>query len=163
MWPAVGLRLKLGLYIILFVSAVLALVGYLRVSAEREIYVEEMKRRGVTLLRSFAIPCTVAMANNDTPTLDNYVVQFADGRVPILAGVGGNDTRNVIWLSGRAAGAGVDGLLVVAPYYNKPTQAGMLAHFRAVADAAAKPVGAATVSHASAAPTSSCWARVSVP
>lgn len=73
-----GLRAKLGLYVVLFVGAVLALVGYLRASAERDIYLEEMLIRGTTLLRSFAIPCAVAIANNDTPTLDNYVVQFAE-------------------------------------------------------------------------------------
>ncbi len=72
-----GLRSKLGLYVVGFVATVLGLVGYLSLRAETNIYLEEMKSRGVALLRAFAIPATVAMANNDISTLDNYVVQFA--------------------------------------------------------------------------------------
>ena len=60
--------------------------------------------------------------------------------VPLLFGAGTNDTRHSCELVQRAAACGADGLLIVAPYYNKPTQAGFEAHFRAVAAATDRPI-----------------------
>src|SRR5262245_5598342 len=60
--------------------------------------------------------------------------------VPLLAGSGSNDTRHSVELSRRAAETGVDGLLAVSPYYNRPPQAGIEAHFRAIAGATDLPV-----------------------
>ena len=59
---------------------------------------------------------------------------------PVIAGTGSNDTRHAIELNERAAAAGVDGVLVVAPYYNRPNRRGLLAHFRAVAAATDLPI-----------------------
>lgn len=73
-----GLRLKLGLYVVACIGVVLTLSGFFSIRAERKIYQEEMRIRGVTLLKSFAIPATIAMANNDISTLDNYVVEFSE-------------------------------------------------------------------------------------
>ena len=63
------------------------------------------------------------------------VVEETAGRVPVLAGCGGYDTREVIDLARDLQKIGVDGLLSVTPYYNRPTQEGLYQHFRAIADA----------------------------
>jgi len=68
------------------------------------------------------------------------VVEAADGRVPVVAGCGSNDTRRTVAAARRAARAGADGLLVVSPYYNKPNRSGMVAHYRAVAEATDLPI-----------------------
>lgn len=68
------------------------------------------------------------------------VVEEVGDRARIVAGVGTNDTRHTCELARQAAAAGADGLLVVTPYYSKPPQEGLLAHFRTVADATDLPV-----------------------
>ena len=68
------------------------------------------------------------------------VVRHAAGRVPVIAGAGSNNTHEAIDLARHACQVGADGLLVVTPYYNKPTQAGLIAHFAAVHDATDKPI-----------------------
>jgi len=67
-------------------------------------------------------------------------VRIAAGRVPVIAGAGSNSTRHAIELSREAEKAGADAVLSVVPYYNKPTQAGMLAHFTAVAGSIGLPL-----------------------
>jgi 4-hydroxy-tetrahydrodipicolinate synthase len=88
----------------------------------------------------------LAGTTGEAPTLsDDEMVELwrtvrAAVDVPLLAGTGSNDTRHAIELSQRAAGTGVDGLLVVSPYYNRPPQAGIEAHFRSVAAAVDLPI-----------------------
>ena len=62
------------------------------------------------------------------------VVEHAAGRVPVIAGAGSNNTVETVRLVKAAKAAGADAALVVTPYYNKPTQAGLIAHFTAAAD-----------------------------
>jgi len=68
------------------------------------------------------------------------VVRTAEGRVPVVAGCGSNDTARTVAAALRAAAAGADALLVVSPYYNKPNRSGMLAHYRSVAQATDLPL-----------------------
>jgi 4-hydroxy-tetrahydrodipicolinate synthase len=68
------------------------------------------------------------------------VIEAVGDRAQVLFGAGSNDTAHSVHLARTAAEAGADGLLVVTPYYNKPPASGLLAHFRAVADATALPV-----------------------
>lgn len=63
-----------------------------------------------------------------------HCVKTVAGRVPVIAGTGSNCTETAVYLSTEAEKAGVDGLLLVSPYYNKATQNGLYAHFKAVAD-----------------------------
>lgn len=67
-------------------------------------------------------------------------VRVSRGRVPIVAGAGSNSTARAIELTKDAEAAGADAILSVVPYYNKPTQAGLYAHFRALAEASALPI-----------------------
>lgn len=63
-----------------------------------------------------------------------YCVEKVNGRIPVIAGTGSNSTETAIYLSTEAEKYGVDGLLLVTPYYNKATQNGLFAHFKAIAD-----------------------------
>jgi 4-hydroxy-tetrahydrodipicolinate synthase len=84
----------------------------------------------------------------ESPTLDyeehvrviELAVQFADRKLKVLAGTGGNSTSEAIYLTKAAEDAGADGSLQVAPYYNKPTQEGLFQHFSAVARATKLPL-----------------------
>jgi len=93
----------------------------------------------------FLVPCGTT---GETPTLEHAeylavvrtVVQEAGGKVPVIAGVGGNNTRKLIDLAAEVGGLGIQGILSVAPYYNKPTQEGLYQHFRAIAESTDLPV-----------------------
>jgi 4-hydroxy-tetrahydrodipicolinate synthase len=63
------------------------------------------------------------------------IIELVDKKIPVIAGSGANSTTEAIFLSEQMSGLGVDGFLSVVPYYNKPQQAGMVAHFNAIADA----------------------------
>ena len=69
-----------------------------------------------------------------------FCVQHVGGRVPVIAGSGSNSTENAVTLSREAERQGADGLLVVTPYYNKATQAGLLRHYQTIADAVSLPI-----------------------
>jgi 4-hydroxy-tetrahydrodipicolinate synthase len=73
-------------------------------------------------------------------TLIASAVEFSAGRVPVIAGAGGNATREAIELTRFAAQAGADYILSVVPYYNKPPQEGLYRHFKAIAEASDLPV-----------------------
>ncbi|WP_078553374.1 4-hydroxy-tetrahydrodipicolinate synthase [Bacillus alkalicellulosilyticus] len=90
----------------------------------------------------------VAGTTGESPTLTTEekiqlfytVVRVAQGRVPVIAGTGSNNTRASIALTQAAEEAGVDGVMLVVPYYNKPSQEGMYQHFAAIAESTKLPV-----------------------
>lgn len=69
-----------------------------------------------------------------------FAIDRVDGKIPVIAGTGSNDTDYALELTRFACGAGADGVLVVTPYYNKATQNGLIKMFSVIADAATKPV-----------------------
>jgi len=93
----------------------------------------------------FLVPCGTT---GESPTLSReehvrvveITVEMAKGRVPVLAGAGGYNTAEVIAMARELAALGVDGILSVTPYYNKPTQEGLYQHYRAIAEAVDLPI-----------------------
>jgi 4-hydroxy-tetrahydrodipicolinate synthase len=90
----------------------------------------------------------VAGTTGESPTLTTeekvalfrHVVSVVNGRVPVIAGTGSNNTHASIDLTKRAEEAGVDAVMLVAPYYNKPNQEGLYQHFKAIAESTSLPV-----------------------
>jgi len=107
--------------------------------------VRRLARRQVDAGVHFLVPCGTT---GETPTLSEaerrrvveLVVEEANGRVPVMAGAGGYDTREVVHAAREMQKAGANGLLSVTPYYNKPTPEGLFQHFSAVADATELPI-----------------------
>ena len=91
------------------------------------------------------VPCGTT---GESPTLTHeehkrvveLCIEAASGRVPVIAGTGSNSTAEAVELTRHAKTAGADGVLVVTPYYNKPTQEGMYQHFKAINDAIRIPI-----------------------
>jgi 4-hydroxy-tetrahydrodipicolinate synthase len=83
---------------------------------------------------------SATLSDDEKLAIFDYCVKYSQGRIPIIAGTGTNNTAQSIDLSVRAQALGVDGLLVVTPYYNKPSQAGLIAHYQAIADAVSIPI-----------------------
>src|SRR3989338_1444442 len=80
------------------------------------------------------------ISDDERETVIRTVVAAAAGRVPVIVGTGTNSTKHSIELSRQAAALGADAVLVVSPYYNKPTQEGLYRHFKAIAESIRLPV-----------------------
>src|SRR6202451_154871 len=105
----------------------------------------KLVRRQIESGIDFLVPCGTT---GESPTLTReehlrvvgIAVEEAKGKVPVLGGAGGYNTAEVIELAGELRHLGVDGILSVTPYYNKPTQEGLYQHFKAIATAVPLPM-----------------------
>lgn len=91
------------------------------------------------------VPCgttgeSATMTEEERRRVIEIVIDQTAGRVPVIAGTGSNDTRRTIEATRHAEAMGANAALVVVPYYNKPTQDGLLAHYRAIAESSALPL-----------------------
>jgi 4-hydroxy-tetrahydrodipicolinate synthase len=118
---------------------------FTRAGAVDEAGVRRLVRRQIEAGIHFLVPCGTT-GESPTLTRDEHlrvvalVVQEAAGRVPVLAGAGGYNTHEVAELARACEALGADGILSVTPYYNKPTQAGLLRHYEAIAAATSLPI-----------------------
>src|SRR3954447_4315622 len=118
---------------------------FTRGGALDEAGVRRLAARQISAGIHFLVPCGTT---GETPTLTlaervrvvELVVEEAREKVPVLAGAGGYNTQEVIESALEMARAGADGILSVAPYYNKPTQEGLFQHYQAIANAVPLPI-----------------------
>jgi 4-hydroxy-tetrahydrodipicolinate synthase len=118
---------------------------FMKSGALDEYAIKRLAQRQVERGVHFLVPCGTT---GETPTLSpaerrrvvELVLEAANGKVPVMAGAGGYDTQEVVHLAKEMQSIGVQGLLSVTPYYNKPTPEGLYRHFSAVADATSLPI-----------------------
>ncbi len=128
-----------------FQGSIVAMVTPFRDGKVDEAKIRELVEFHVTNGTHAIVPCGTT---GESPTLNHeehkkvveVTIQAVAGRVPVVAGTGSNSTAEAIELTAHAKKAGADGVLMVCPYYNKPTQKGLIAHYKAVAQAVDIPI-----------------------
>ena len=129
----------------MFKGSFTALITPFRGGKVDEAAYRELVARQIAAGTHGLVPCGTT---GESPTLSHeehmrvteICIEVAAGKVPVIAGTGSNSTEEAIMLQRHAKKAGADAGLVVTPYYNKPTQAGLIAHYRAIADAVELPI-----------------------
>ncbi len=128
-----------------FQGSIVAMVTPFRDGKVDEAKIRELVEFHVTNGTHAIVPCGTT---GESPTLNHeehkkvveVTIQAVAGRVPVVAGTGSNSTAEAIELTAHAKKAGADGVLMVCPYYNKPTQKGLIAHYKAVAQVVDIPI-----------------------
>ena len=118
---------------------------FTRDGALDEAGVRRLARRQIDSGIHFLVPCgttgeSPTLSDDERARLVEIVADEARGKVPVLAGAGGYDTREVIHAAKQMQQAGADGILSVTPYYNRPTPEGLYQHYRAIAEAIPLPI-----------------------
>ena len=128
-----------------FEGSIVAMVTPFRDGKVDEVKIRELVQFHVKNGTDAIVPCGTT---GESPTLSHaehkrvveVTIEAAAGQIPVIAGTGSNSTAEAIELTQHAKQAGADGVLMVCPYYNKPTQAGLVAHYKAVAEAVDIPI-----------------------
>jgi len=128
-----------------FEGSIVAMVTPFRDGKVDEAKIRELVEFHVKNGTDAIVPCGTT---GESPTLSHaehkrvveVTIEAAAGQIPVIAGTGSNSTAEAIDLTQHAKKAGADGVLMVCPYYNKPTQAGLVAHYKAVAEAVDIPI-----------------------
>ena len=106
-----------------------------------EALIEHIINSGVDYIVALGTTSEAAtMTENERSAVQEFIVETVSGRLPIMLGLGGNNTLSLTDTLARTNFEGISGLLSVTPYYNKPNQRGLLAHYRSVAEASPVPV-----------------------
>jgi 4-hydroxy-tetrahydrodipicolinate synthase len=129
----------------MFVGAMTALVTPMRGEQIDREALERLVETQIAAGIDALVPCgttgeSATLNHEEHAQVIRLVVRAAKKRVPVIAGAGSNSTAEAIELSKAAREAGVDGLLHITPYYNKPTQEGLYRHFKAIAEAVPLPI-----------------------
>ncbi len=114
--------------------------GAIDESALRKLVDFQIKNGVEAILPTGTTGESVTLSDDEQVRVVEIVLDQARGRVKIIAGAGSNATAKAIAISKRMVNAGVDGILSVAPYYNKPTQEGFYRHYEAIASAVPAPI-----------------------
>jgi len=118
---------------------------FLKTGGVDEAGVRRLARRQIEEGVHFLVPCgttgeSPTLTEDERTTVVRICAEEAQGRIPVLAGAGGYDTREVIHAARLLERAGADGLLSVTPYYNKPTPEGLFQHYKAIAESTPLPI-----------------------
>jgi 4-hydroxy-tetrahydrodipicolinate synthase len=129
----------------MFEGVLTALVTPLRGDAIDETALRDLVDRQIEAGIDGLVPCgstgeSATLSHAEHRRAVEIVVQATRGRVPVVAGTGSNNTREAIELTRHAKEAGADGALLISPYYNKPTQEGLVAHFAEIGRETAFPL-----------------------
>ncbi|UCE86025.1 MAG: 4-hydroxy-tetrahydrodipicolinate synthase [Deltaproteobacteria bacterium] len=129
----------------MFEGVLTALITPFRDGAVDERAIHELVERQITAGVDGLVPCgstgeSATLSHPEHRRVVEVVVAAARGRVPVIAGTGSNSTSEAVELTRHAKEAGADGALLISPYYNKPTQDGIVAHYAEIAQRTAFPL-----------------------
>lgn len=128
-----------------FTGSIVALVTPFRDGEVDYATLDALVDRQIAAGQRGLVPCgstgeSATLSHDEHARVVEAVVRRAAGRVPVIAGTGSNSTAEAIHLTREAEAAGANGALLISPYYNKPTQEGIIAHYRAVAESTSLPL-----------------------